>query len=89
MLGQGSPHLPVANQPQFAAENSTPSVRKDPHRGKGFRSLPRMFSVLATESCVVKVSRKLHGFVGLTLPFTCGGPSDRRERGPASGETAS
>src|SRR5712692_8640984 len=23
-----------------------------------------------------------------TLPFTCGGPSGRRERGPASGETA-
>jgi hypothetical protein len=26
--------------------------------------------------------------VGITLPFTRGGPSDRRERDPASGETA-
>ena len=26
--------------------------------------------------------------VRITLPFTCGGPSDRRERGPAAGETA-
>jgi hypothetical protein len=25
---------------------------------------------------------------GITLPFTCGGPSDRRERGPSAGETA-
>src|SRR2546425_12014431 len=30
-------------------------------------------------TCVASIVR-------LTLPFTCGGPSDRRERGPTSGE---
>ncbi len=28
------------------------------------------------------------GAVFASLPFTCGGPSDRRKRGPAAGETA-